>query len=380
MAAHGWGKSPSVESWLFDEPGGFDFYQAVALLERIRDELAAAADPQAAANDALPRGPSVAEGSEPAREAVQFRGSVSLAFPESEIESLARVKGRPPEMTVGFMSLAGALGPLPQPFSELVFQRSVRADTGVRDFLDIFNHRLTSLIYRIRKAHRIGLGAAAPDHDEAAKFLFAFMGLLPPTLREKLGFPARALLFHAGMFSHEARSMAGLEAVLRTQFGVPVQGVSLTGRYTELEPDDVTAIGPSGKNRALGRGALLGGRVWDQQAAFELVIGPLRLEELHRFLPGPLAGSTEGQGDALAPLCRLVRFYAGPTMDFTLRVLLRAEDIPPAKIGKNHRTILGYTSWLGTDRPGRFSSWVCLGSAVVNRALKQEPRPASPAR
>jgi len=349
MAAHGWGKSASVEEWLLAEAHRFDFYQAVALLEAML---------------APPSG--VGEGSEPSMEAIRFKSTISLAFPESDIDSIQLPEkgyGERHAMKVNFMSLAGAVGPLPPPFAELLVQRSARHDVAAREFLDIFNHRLISIAYRIRKRHRIGLGAESPLHDDTARQLFAFMGLGAGIFPEKIRAAHRALLHHAGTFARETRSMAGLESMLRYHFGVPIEGVQFTGGFYKLDSEELTAIGPSGKNRTLGRDALIGARVWDQTASFELRVGPLNLDTFMRFLPK--------DGDALGPLCEIVRFYVGDVFDFSVRLVLSAPNVPPTRLGHKPGNLLGYTAWIGSGRGRQGPPEVNLSSHVVEAELKR---------
>ncbi|WP_437530565.1 type VI secretion system baseplate subunit TssG [Sorangium sp. So ce726] len=323
MATDGRREGAPLEDWLFAESRRFDFFQAVALLEARAEGCR-----------------SVGESSEPAAEAVRLRGAIDLAFPETDVAGIERParEGEPPVLTASFMSLAGALGPLPPPFAELVYQRAARRDFALRDFLDIFNHRLLSLVYRIRKRHRIGLGVASPEQDDAARYLYALIGLGLPSLRGRLPVSDRALLEPAALVARELRPMGGLTALLRHHLRVPIEAAPLTGAYHPIEESDRTAIGPSGRNRGLGRGAILGRRAWDQEAGFELVVGPLSLRDYVRCLPG---------GDLLEPLCALTRFYAGEVLSFTVLLRLRAEEAPAARLGKRHGARLGTTACLG---------------------------------
>lgn len=347
MAAHGWRKSPSVEAWLFDEGHAFDFYQAVALLERWRE------------GDAVP----VGAGSDPSREAVRFLSSVALAFPETDV---ARIRpphreGEPAQMQVNFLGLGGALGPLPPPIVESIYMRAVRGDTAARDFLDIFNHRLVSFAYRIRKGHRIGLGASSPEKDGAAQHLYALFGLGFRALEGRLAVKDRALLEHAANLGNEARSLEGLVAILRRHFGVAIEPIPLTGAFHPIEDNDRTAIGRSGQNRALGRDACLGGRFWDQESTFDLRIGPMKLDTFLRFLPG---------GDALAPLCSLVRFYAGARFHFGLVLVLAAGEAPRIELGSATCALLGQIAWLGAvNKGGGRDRAVRLSRAAIRKGL-----------
>lgn len=390
MAAHGWGKSPSVKEWLLAEAHRFDFYQAVALLESVAlakkgadvevdPQADVEVDPQAART--LPPMFSVGEAPEPSLEAIRFTSTISLAFPETDIDSV-RQTGRGVRrrfvMKVNFMSLAGAVGPLPPPFAELVLQRASRHDPSARDFLDIFNHRLVSIAYRIRKMHRIGLGTHEPLHDETTRQLYAFMGLGSSGFSGSLRDSYRALLHHAGAFAREVRSMTGLETILRHHFGAPIEGVQFTGRFYNLDDKELTTIGPSGRNRTLGRDALVGSRVWDQTSSFEIRVGPLSLKDYLRFLPG---------GDALVPLCRIVRLYVGITYKFTVRLILKASQVPATRLGYAPGNMLTFTAWIGKARRTMGDPEVVLSSTLLEAELdavddtgkpKPRPRGASP--
>lgn len=352
MAAHGWRKSTSVEDWLLDEGHAFDFYQAVSLLEKLR-------------RDATP----VGTGINPHDEAVVFSSNVGLAFPETDVARIGRPHREtdPARMLVNFLGLAGSLGPLPAPFAETIFQRAARGDTAARDFLDIFNHRLISLAYRIRKNHRIGLGVNAPPEDSAARHLFALLGLADQTNRDRLPFKDRALLEHAATFSNETRSLEGLLAVLRHHFGLPIEAVPLTGAFHPIESEDRSALGRSGRNRTLGRDACLGARFWDQEATFDLRIGPLRLKEFKRFLPG---------GDALQPLCALVRLYAGERFHVGIVLILASGEAPPLNLGKKGSSRLGQLAWIGRSKLAHGQdSEVRLSRAAMKKAMAPSPPP-----
>jgi type VI secretion system protein ImpH len=388
VSAYGWRKNSPVDEWLYEEPQRFDFYQAVRLLE-----IAEAARASGG-------------GAEAAREVVRFRSAVSLAFPESDVAAVKpRAVGgasaengagaaptpqpgdwslRAEQMSVNIMGLAGASGPLPMPLTEVVIDRTRKGDRAARDFLDIFNNRLVSLLYRIRKLHRVGLDIRPPGEDAFAGWLFSIIGLGTPNLEARLQVKDRALLFYAGLLGQRQRSMAGLETMLSDYFGVGVRGKESVGRWLPLEREQWTVLRrgttPERRERrtagggwrdgqGLGEGAVLGKRVWDQQGAFELGLGPLTLAQFIDFLP---------TGWAFRPLCDLVRFYVGDDLDFSFRLTLKAGETtrtgPRAgRLGQSARlgvtrlaaggagmrlsnndavgARLGWTSWLAA--PGR---------------------------
>lgn len=344
----------SVAHGLFKAPQGFDFFQAVRVLQALRPGVHAAA------------------GREPAAEPVRFRSQVALGFPPSDMVSVREDEdGGPPTLTVAFLGLAGAQGPLPRPFTEEVMHQARAGDTAARDFLDLFNHRLVGLMYRARARHHPALEAHAPasapgqapasgDRGWMARYLFALMGLGTPGLdgagraAAALQVPRRALLGYAALLSTETRSAVGLERILSGHFGINARVVPFTGGWVRLQPEDWTRIGAGGQNRGLGVDAVLGRRVWDAQGAFTVQVGPLGLGDYVRFLP---------DAPAFRALCSLARFYAGVDLEFTVSLLLKSDEVPPSRLGTRAGARLGWTSWLRTRPYGPADAEVRLDPA-----------------
>jgi len=324
MGTRSRGTDSPLERTLFKKGYSFTFFQAVKLLEIL-----------------YPEQNSVGTHSEPAREPVRFTSKVSLEFPAGDIDEIAApdTPGEPADMAVNIMGLAGALGPLPAAYTELILERARKKDTALRDFLDIFNHRLIALLYRVRKISRIGFDFASPQHSNVARYLYSLMGLGTAGLQQRMQVPDRALLFYTAHFARQGRSMAGLESLLADYFGIAIKGRQFRGQWHRIADDQITMLGISGQNQILGDTATIGTRVWDQQGKFELRVGPLSAEELLFFLP---------DGTAFAPLCELTRFYVGTGLDFEIVLIARKGDIPTADLGGTMGPRLGWTSWLGT--------------------------------
>lgn len=321
MSNFGWKSESPLKDWLFAEGYKFDFYQAVRLLEILYPECASAG-----------------EGSDPLKEAVRFRSNNSLSFPASDVQQVAPAEhNRPARMLVNFLGLAGAHGPLPHPFTELVLERIRQRDTALRDFLDIFNHRLVSLMYRTGKVHRQSLTSKSPEQSPVTGFLYSFLGLGLQPLRKRMKVEDRALLFYSGLVCQEPRSAKGLERILADYFQVQVSLKPFQGKWRDLEPAQWTRIGRNGRNRALGRSAMAGTRYWDQQSSVQVELGPMTFLQFLDFLPN---------GSAFRPLCELVRFYAGIEFDFTFSLKLLPFHVPQSRLG---RARLGWTSWLKTQ-------------------------------
>ena len=350
---YGWGKPATLESWLFAEGHRFDFFQAVRLLEMIRAADHSRQLRENGTSDSqvkpMPRS-APGEGGDPKKEIVRFKSSVRLDFPTSDIAEVSHDYGTgkarghdrngsgapaamvdsfkqesaPAEMTVNFLGLAGGLGALDIPTTELIIQRGSRSDEALKDFLDIFNHRLVSLLYGIRKHHRVGLGVTSPGEDQISNYLFSLIGLGTANLRGRMLVRDRSLLYYAGILAQGPRSMVGLERILSDYFQVEVKGRQFVGEWNELDESQWTTIGRSGQNQRLGRDTVVvGTQIWNQEARFEIELGPLTFGQFFGFLPTSWR---------FGVLCDLIKFYAQDRFNFTIRLTVDDKDIPGSRL------------------------------------------------
>ena len=137
MAAADGGESAGLIEALRREPYRFDFFQAVRLLEHLGGRAPVGRD------------------AAPDEEAVRFRALPALRFPAAEISRLSQTPDGPPEMVVSFLGLTGPSGVLPQHYTTLLLSRIRGKDYSLRDFLDLFNHRITSLFHRAWEKYRL---------------------------------------------------------------------------------------------------------------------------------------------------------------------------------------------------------------------------------
>jgi type VI secretion system protein ImpH len=362
--------------WLFAEGYRFDFFQAVRLLEILYSPEKSSQNEGIELDESLMLSrasksgashPSRVSANEKIEDFVRFKSSVELNFPASDIAKV-RFQDAPAgsnlevpkersseipitEMTVNLMGLAGALGPLDMPTTELIIEQAAKKDTALKDFLDIFNHRLISLLYRIRKMHRIGLEDEPPGQDKISKYLFSLIGLGTDGLMGRMLVRDRSLLHYAGLLSQQPRSIVGLEAILSDYFKIKVKAYQFVGDWYDLDEAQWTRIGEeSGQNQVLGQGAVVvGTRVWDQQAKIEIRLGPLTYQQFLNFIP---------TGWGYRALCDLTRFYLGDTLDVSFRLVLKGEEIPPPMLGMTDEPVLGWTSWLTSDPDTSRAPWV----------------------
>ena len=324
------------------QPQSFNLFQAISLLER-------------AAPWARPLGRGNGFG-----EAVRLSGHVSLSFEPSDIRSVrehphcadsapAAHGGAHPgsyapratwTLATPVLTLAGANGPLPMAYTELVLERRAQRDTATADLLDIFNHRFLSFLYRSRAKHAPALNWRSPHASALAASLDALSNL---GLRAGVGGPhgARLWLRHAGLLGAAPRSMTGLTALLSDRLGIEVGGAQFVGGWREFEEADTLRLTGARANAArLGGVAVLGRRTWDQASGICLEFAGLSKERFEALLPG-------GRDHELAAW--LVRTYL--QQDFHVQFVLRLAAQPIAcEVGGPRASSLGWTAWLGGSR------------------------------
>lgn len=335
MAAPRWRSTPVIDD-LHEAPYRYEFHQAVRLLELARASLGHPSEDLGAT-------------ASPDREAVRIESDPSLGFPPSDIvdidapadpDSDPGKKQKPVAMRVSFLGLAGAHGPLPKPFTERILERLQKRDRGMAAFLDIFNHRLASIMYRLRVKNRVGLENAAPEGSSAGRMLFALAGFGQPGLRNRQKVPDASLLAYAGFLTGRGKTAEALRRCLSDYFNAPVSIVENCGEWVAISPDEVTRLGAGhagapGRCAVLGKTATLGVRFWDQSAGIEIALGPVPFERFQEFLP---EGAAHG---SMVDLCRLM---LGPHRHARLRLLCAKENLQDPRLGTGAQ--LGWTSWL----------------------------------
>lgn len=335
-----------IEELLSEEAYKFDFYQAVKLLDQLH--LAYKSSNEYSTSDKNIVGKIFnKEGA-----SVNFRSKIAPSFPASDIEEVTLPDNteNPFEMTVNFLGLAGVSGPLPYHYTQSIIENEKEEpnNKAFRDFLDIFNNRLVQLFYEIRKKHRIGFELGQPEDSSFAEYMFSLIGMGTEKTRRRLSINDRIFLNYIGFFANHRRPITGLEYIISDYFNINVEANSFIGKWQTLEEDQLTFLGNEGQNQILGDTSLLGNRIWDQEAKFELRLGPLSGEEFFDFLP--IEGSL-----SFLPLYELTRHYVGPELDFDIVLIVKAEEIKTATLGSKRHGRLGWTSWLQTKDDGIFN-------------------------
>ncbi len=314
-----------LERRLFEEPYTFEFFQAVRLLEKMM------------------RGtrPVGREGP-PSSEPVRLAAHPSLAFPASQIQALEPAQGgMPARMVVNFMGLIGPLGVLPLYYTQQVIERTRARDTSLRDFLDLFNHRLLSLFYQAWEKYRVAVQYERGGAARFSHYLLDVIGLGTKGLQNRQAVEDDALIHYAGLLGQRPRSALALRQLLEDYFGVPAAVEQFAGAWFGIERGNQCWLEErSDASERLGWGAVVGDEVFDEQSRARVRLGPLTLAQYRDFLP---------TGTAYRPLCGLLRFFSDE-VDFEVQLVLKREEVPPCELGAEQETapVLGWVTWMKT--------------------------------
>ncbi len=310
-----------IAELLFSEPYCFEFFQAVRLLMRM-----------------MPDRQVVGRFTNPADEVVRFTAHPAVAFPASQIQSLEQPQQGPARMEVNFMGMTGPSGMLPLMYSQLILERLRERDHTLRDFFDIFNHRMISLFYQAWEKYRFPIPYERGERDPFSYHLLALLGLGTPGLQDRQAVTDDSLLFYSGLLAMHTRSVTALRQVLSEYFEVPVEVEQFVGSWYPVEVESQCALGEGlTYSERLGYGAVVGDEVWDQQSRVRIQLGPLSMERYMEFLPG---------GDAYRHLKALATFFAAEEFDVEVQLILKRKEVPVCELETDAGQQLGWTTWV----------------------------------
>jgi type VI secretion system protein ImpH len=268
MSATQWSTRPSVIESLEKNPEGFDFFQAVRLLQ-LSLRQSSQVDPETAIG-----------------EEIRFFSSLSLAFPAGEIESI-RVKlpiaddglvpvTNPPSkryrLRPTMIGLTGPLGALPVVYTQgLSAQVTIKQDSAAASFLDLFNNRLISLFYKAATHYSLPLQYEIKGRHAYLDHLHALAGYTPTRSSEQTIDEAFAQF--AGLIQGQQVSGESLRHVLSAYLDQPVSVDQFIPEWFEIPQDQRTCLG--GSFAKLGQTTFCGARVLQIDSRIRLNIGPL---------------------------------------------------------------------------------------------------------
>jgi len=276
--------------------------------------------------------------SNPKQELIKFTATQKFGYPGNAITKLEEIGFEDGmhkvNMQVSFMGLTGCSGALPQFYSELVMQRLRYKDTTMRDFYDMFNHRLISLYYRAWKKYKPSLNHVNKDRNRDP--YTQILGLLSGGYNEHQ-------LHFSGLYSRKIRNAFDLKNVLSSYLGCEVSIKQMVGQWHELKEQEQTRLASQalyeGQHARLGVDTMIGNKVWDVSSNIEIHIKSDDSDKAKQLLPkGPLFEIAN----------KITKDYVGNAINFRLVIESNFQNLGAAKLSKNECQ-LGANSFLSVQ-------------------------------
>jgi type VI secretion system protein ImpH len=322
----------SVVDHLLSKPGDFSLFQAIYVLESLSSH----------------RG-SIGTFAKPSQEGIKLGNVPSLGFPASQIEyveSIARDEHNIYRIATSILGLYGINSPLPLHYTAMLvsFQDD---DTITRDrvrgFLDLFNHRILSLAYRVDSYRLI---AQNPGNCVFENDILKLLGMSEPGESiesvHRLGMIAR----HRHLVS-QSRSSGSLRIWLQYLFpGILLNIEEFSSQWVRIPEEQLASIGRV--NCSLGGGtagatssAIIGDSICERETNFRLAVGPMKWDVFLRFLPSK---------PDLEDLVEAVRQFVPDWLSFDVSLKLLGSDCRYLQVCLDGETSkLGFTAGLFND-------------------------------
>lgn len=283
--------------------------------------------------------PRLGDAKRPGDEPIRLGQEAALTFESAGLTRFTPGNDdRPHHLAVRLLGLLGPNGPMPLHLTEYVkARRRDHNDRAFVRFLDMFHHRMLSLFYRAWANNEPTVSYDRPEADRFGDYVGSLAGLAMAALHNRDAIADQTKRYYCGRLSGQTRCADGLEDILADYFDVPVRIEGFVGEWIDLPREHIYRLGMERSGGHLGRSVVVGTKVFSCQHKFRIHIGPVPLATYARFLPS---------GDRIGRLVPLVRNTMGDELAWDLRLILKRDQVPSARLDGDCR--LGWTTWMGT--------------------------------
>ncbi|MGF6964865.1 type VI secretion system protein ImpH [Paraburkholderia sp. WC7.3g] len=281
----------------------------------------------------VPRQPGFGTRDTPGHEPVRFRPRARTGFPAGEIAAVefdddleSLVNAAAPTVRTTFMGLYGVDAAMPSHLIDEIVLREEGHEV-VEAFLDQFNHRFVTLLYRAWKKYRYPESFRAGGSDAHSRNLLCLAGFGWGDKPQPAGLPDSRMLALLGLLIQRTRTPEGLAGVIA--LAVPGADVRVDEFYPALaragEPQPLMSsaarVGAAsdGARRGLGGGYVLGKRLAYRSRAVRVTLRPSDAAQAHDLLPGARLHRE---------LMAFVQLYVGLKADVHLRMAMSSRLAP----------------------------------------------------
>jgi len=271
------------------------------------------------------------------QEPVRFGSWRRIGFPAGEVAAVEYIGSdddygppSPPVVRTTFMGLYGVDAAMPPHLIDDIVLREEGHEV-VERFLDQYDHRLITLLYRAWKKYRYPESFLAGGRDAHSRNLLTLVGFGQGGKPERAGLPDCRMLALLGLLAQKTRTPEGLAGVIA--LAIPGVGVRVdeffpamtgTGEPRPLTSQPAASTSGSGAGRGLGGGYVLGRRLAYRSRAARVTLRPDNARQAHDLLPGAWLH---------LELIAFVTLYVGTKADVHLRMEVSSRIAPLPSIG-----------------------------------------------
>ncbi|MDN5801854.1 MAG: type VI secretion system baseplate subunit TssG [Psychrobacter sp.] len=284
---------------------------------------------------------------------VRYRASLSLAYPQAEIESMSLIaqdhmedgsrsvkdgqlkasslKARQIEVCPAVIGLTGPLSALPAMYTDHLASRVNHAkDKAAPAFLDLFNHRLTDLYVQASWFYNLPLQYELNDKKDSYLLSLRALARQPKKLTA-----IDSLIAYAGMIAPGRLTADQLAHVLSHFLDSTVSVEQFVPEWFDLPANEQTALG--GQHAALGVSAFCGARAVQFDSKIRIVFHQLDAKRYLRLLPA---------GDMYRVIIDFIRKWCGVCLAVEMQLELDKQYISPLSLSESSFGGLGQGGFL----------------------------------
>lgn len=273
--------------------------------------------------------PLLGDGLNPEHDLVNIQSHITFGHKASGVQQVVQMADGKYNILLNNLSLAGMYGALPDTYGEEIADRK---NQDMRDFLDIFHHRLMGLLYRFYRKNRIFLGSKNVKNNIIGKILHNLTGL--SLFQKQFQFQETGVFPLFNLFWKNGTSIAGVQELIRGYFHVKTKVVPFLGGWIYPDKDVLSYLSKS--YQALGKSLFIGRKTWDDTYGFTVCVGPMDFETYVSFIP-----PTQQNFPILK---QLVFYYIDNSYHVRLQLHLKSDTVSALRLGK--RSYLNFATWL----------------------------------
>lgn len=288
---------------------------------------------------------------------LRFKQEPTLAFTPVELLEFRAIEDADSptwQIRQVFFGFFGPNGPLPHHITEdaIADKNGPEKNRLLPDFCDIFQHRLTSLLYKAWESCQITASRDLGQDDPYKRWIGAFYGEGTPGMANREALIDDAKRFMAGHLASRRGAVATLESVAEIVIGAKVTVEQFVGEWLTIPPKDRSRLGSA----RLGVDAIIGSHAFSAQSRVAIRTDRLDFDAYESLLP---------DGERFAPLRDAVRHVIGLGTAWEFRPVLKVGEIPKCSVDGNRR--LGWDTWIAPEDRMRDGDELALEGTLRSR-------------